>query len=58
MKAVGYGVWENDKLKIQFGSYSHCQLHTSDAVAEKREEVKRDENPRPNLGTASLYWDN
>lgn len=58
MKAVGYGVWENDKLKIQFGSYSHRQLHTADAFAEKREKVRREENPRPKLGIASLYWNN
>lgn len=46
MKAVGYGVWENDKLKIQFGSYSYHQLHTSDAVAEKKSESKKRREPK------------
>lgn len=56
MKAAEHGVlesWRRIRLKIQF--WNHSYLHTSGSGAEKeREKEKKEENPRRNLGTASI----
>lgn len=51
------GVWENDQVKDTILELIPTVTFTLLVqVLKKRERGKREENPRPNLGTASTYW--